>query len=329
MFQYQRDGKLSGRGRVFGGGFLSIAVHGLGGVAALYISQIVPSAPPKAMKSALTYMAAVAIPVIPDEPAMVDLAVLDLPRVQPVEVRLAPAPEPAAQPLPEIARAAVPVPMATVVPPVVQPRLAEPPPSKEVTVGTFAAVGAKAPTSPVRTVADSGFGQAVSVSAGPAGPALRTVADAGFGAVVVGAKATTPPRTVTDTGFGTAGLGANQTRPALREVKQTGFSDTQPAAAATKAAPPERVEVPLEVISKPNPAYTAEARAMKLEGEVSLEVEFCASGSVRVLRVVRGLGHGLDEAAVKAAERITFKPAQSQGRAVDVRTTVHISFRLS
>jgi TonB family protein len=94
-------------------------------------------------------------------------------------------------------------------------------------------------------------------------------------------------------------------------------------------AAPERPDVPLEVLSKPTPTYTAIARELRLEGEVSLEVEFCASGAVRVLRVVRGLGHGLDEAAMKAAEQIRFKPAQSHGRAVDVRTTVHITFRLS
>jgi TonB family protein len=68
---------------------------------------------------------------------------------------------------------------------------------------------------------------------------------------------------------------------------------------------------------------------MRVEGEVSLEVEFCATGNVRVLRVVRGLGHGLDEEAVRAAEKIKFKPAQSSGRSVDFKTTVHISFRLS
>jgi len=48
-----------------------------------------------------------------------------------------------------------------------------------------------------------------------------------------------------------------------------------------------------------------------------------------VVRVVRGLGHGLDEAAERAALRIRFKPAQSDGRAVDFRATVLITFRLS
>jgi TonB family protein len=62
---------------------------------------------------------------------------------------------------------------------------------------------------------------------------------------------------------------------------------------------------------------------------VALDLEFTAAGEVRVLRVVSGLGHGLDEAAERAASRIRFKPAQSDGRAVVSRATVYITFRLS
>jgi TonB family protein len=58
-------------------------------------------------------------------------------------------------------------------------------------------------------------------------------------------------------------------------------------------------------------------------------VEFSASSQVRVVRVVRGLTHGLDELAARAAEQMKFKPAQSNGRPIDVQTTVHIVFRLA
>ena len=86
---------------------------------------------------------------------------------------------------------------------------------------------------------------------------------------------------------------------------------------------------PVEIVFKPTPEYTDEARSARIEGTVSLELEFTAGGDVRVLRVVRGLGHGLDEAAQRAALRIRFKPAQSDGGPVDSRATVHITFRLS
>ena len=99
----------------------------------------------------------------------------------------------------------------------------------------------------------------------------------------------------------------------------------KPSAAAV-ALPIER---PVEIVFKPTPEYTDDARSARIEGTVTLDLEFTAAGDIRVLRVVRGLGHGLDEAAERAALRIRFKPAQSDGRAVDSRATVHITFRLS
>jgi TonB family protein len=86
---------------------------------------------------------------------------------------------------------------------------------------------------------------------------------------------------------------------------------------------------PVEIVSKPKPVYTDEARKLNLEGEVLLEVLFGANGQLRVNRVVRGLGHGLDEAAVTAANKIKFKPAQRNGSAVDSTAIVHVMFQLA
>jgi TonB family protein len=85
----------------------------------------------------------------------------------------------------------------------------------------------------------------------------------------------------------------------------------------------------MEILYKPNPVYTEEARRLRLEGEVLLEVVFGASGELRVLRVVRGLGHGLDEAAVRSAQQIRFKPAKREGQAVDSVATLHVRFQLA
>ena len=86
---------------------------------------------------------------------------------------------------------------------------------------------------------------------------------------------------------------------------------------------------PVEITFKPNPAYTDEARSMKLEGEVLLEVSFSASGTLHVNRVVRGLGHGLDETAIAAANKIRFKPALRGGQPVDSTAIVHVTFQLA
>ena len=86
---------------------------------------------------------------------------------------------------------------------------------------------------------------------------------------------------------------------------------------------------PLEITFKPNPAYTEEARTLKVEGEVLLEVEFGADETLHVNRVIRGLGHGLDETAIAAANRMQFKPAMRGGQPVDSTAVVHVIYQLN
>jgi TonB family protein len=114
-------------------------------------------------------------------------------------------------------------------------------------------------------------------------------------------------------------------------VQTSGFGSTEIAQATPHAqridAGPATTSV--EITYKPNPIYTNEARNLKLEGEVLLEVEFMANGQLHVNRVVRGLGHGLDEAAVVAANQMRFKPARRNGQAVDSTAVVHVVFQMA
>ncbi len=163
-------------------------------------------------------------------------------------------------------------------------------------------------------------------------PSPGVVVVAGFGSSATTSPQPTARGIVTDAGFGAAsGGGRSQTSEPARAAVRAGGFDAQPAPrkAAAQTPPPPRIDTPVEVVFKPTPEYTEEARALKLEGEVLLEVEFTASSHVRVLRVVHGLGHGLDEAAVRAAEHMRFTPALGGGRPIDFRTTVHIVFRLT
>jgi len=147
---------------------------------------------------------------------------------------------------------------------------------------------------------------------GGAHGARGVVASTGFGGgVATGNARTSSGGTVRDAGFGNADVPAPptvQSRPAAQ--------------AAAKI-------VPAEILSKPVPIYTEEARAKRIEGEVLLEVVLEASGKLRVLRVVRGLGHGLDDAAVRAAEQIRFKPAMKDGQPSDSTAVLHIIFQLA
>jgi TonB family protein len=151
------------------------------------------------------------------------------------------------------------------------------------------------------------------------------VATGGFGTSVAAPRGAANGA-VTTGGFGSGAPGARQA--ASGQVQTAGF-DRANAAQPAVAVAAQPIDRPVEIVFKPTPEYTDDARSARIEGTVSLELEFTAAGDVRVLRVVRGLGHGLDEAAERAALRIRFKPAQSNDRPVDSRATVHITFRLS
>jgi len=85
----------------------------------------------------------------------------------------------------------------------------------------------------------------------------------------------------------------------------------------------------VEILSKPRPLYTEEARRLGIEGEVQLRILFGADGRLKVLALVRGLGHGLDENAALAAAQIQFRPASKQGQAVEQAAVVRVQFQLA
>jgi TonB family protein len=134
---------------------------------------------------------------------------------------------------------------------------------------------------------------------------------------------------VASTGFGN-GV-ANPPQSGKQGVIQSsGFADqTVVTEAPKKKAAADSGTSQVDILSKPRPEYTAEGRALKLEGDVVVDLVFLANGSVQVSHVVSGLGHGLDEAAIQAAQQIKFKPAKRDGEAVDFPARVRIEFRLA
>ncbi len=137
---------------------------------------------------------------------------------------------------------------------------------------------------------------------------------------------------VASSGFGSGTATPVRTNVAIGAVQASGFASADvPAPPTVHSHPAESAAraVPAEIISKPVPTYTQEARSLRIEGEVLLEAVLEASGSLRVVRVVQGLGHGLDDNAVKAAEQIHFKPAMRDGQPADSTVVLHIIFQLA
>jgi TonB family protein len=136
---------------------------------------------------------------------------------------------------------------------------------------------------------------------------------------------------IASTGFGNGvAIEPVSNRRSGAAVQTAGFSNTndQVAQAPKKKVDDTPLVEPVVILAKPRPVYSAEALKLNLEGEVLLEVVFPASGGeVQVNRIVKGLGHGLDEAATRAAQQIKYKPAISNGHPVDFPAVVHIVFQ--
>ncbi len=137
--------------------------------------------------------------------------------------------------------------------------------------------------------------------------------------------------TVASTGFGNGIANPPPSSGKRGTLQSTGFADQTVATEAPKkkAAISESATTPVDILDKPHPQYTAEGRSLRIEGDVVLEMVFLANGTIQVNRVVSGLGHGLDEAATRAAQQIKFKPAKREGQPVDFPARVRIEFRLA
>ena len=183
--------------------------------------------------------------------------------------------------------------------------------SQLVATGSFnAAPGPNTGAGAARKGAVSGTSFGAGVANGvPGGHDMGKVASAGFANGVVG---------------GTGKPGGTGT------VASAGFSTNMgPAPNQVAIKTTEPAFVPPVVISEPHPEYTPEAAQLRIQGEVTLQVRFLATGQVEVLRVVNGLGHGLDEQAKRVAEQIRFKPAEKDGHPVDHTTLIHVTFQLA
>jgi TonB family protein len=95
-----------------------------------------------------------------------------------------------------------------------------------------------------------------------------------------------------------------------------------------ETATPSTVSVPARALVSSAPEYPADARRSGIEADLLLELLIDTRGVVIDARSLRTAGYGLDEAAVAAARRWRFAPAQKDGHLVRVRMTWPVSFRL-
>ena len=84
-----------------------------------------------------------------------------------------------------------------------------------------------------------------------------------------------------------------------------------------------------KLLSSTRPEYTAEARTAGIEGAVQVVVTIGQDGVPRDARIHTGLGHGLDEMAIRCVAEWRFKPGEYDGNPVAVAATLNVSFQLN
>ena len=82
------------------------------------------------------------------------------------------------------------------------------------------------------------------------------------------------------------------------------------------------------ILREVKPDYTEEGRRRNLEGDVVLEIVVRSDGSVGNVKLLQGLGAGLDQRATEAVRQWRFSPAKRYGTPVDVIVEVAMEFKL-
>jgi TonB family protein len=91
----------------------------------------------------------------------------------------------------------------------------------------------------------------------------------------------------------------------------------------------ERLPVKLlKTVFETKPSYTEQARLAGVEGTVIVYAEITEEGSPENLRVLRSLGFGLDEEAIKAVRQWRFEPDSEETTRRRVAMYVPVRFRL-
>ena len=91
----------------------------------------------------------------------------------------------------------------------------------------------------------------------------------------------------------------------------------------------KEVDTRAEVVARPEPKYTEEARRMGAQGRVVLKLLLTADQKIERIRVVRPLPFGLTENAIRAACKVKFKPAMKAGQPVDQWVSIDYEFALA
>ncbi len=96
-----------------------------------------------------------------------------------------------------------------------------------------------------------------------------------------------------------------------RLKKGTSDKFIKPEDVARKETPVEAISQMPKVLKEVKPKYPEEARRLGIEGSVVLSLEIDENGNVVSAKLIKKMGYGFDEEALKAAYQLRFSPAMA------------------
>jgi TonB family protein len=122
------------------------------------------------------------------------------------------------------------------------------------------------------------------------------------------------------------GTDPNQTEAIRKELTNLSYVQKYGSPGVFSALDPD-VQVP-SVITKTDPRYTKDALKARLNGNVLVWLEVDEGGVPANLQIIEGLGHGLNDKALKAAAKWRFKAATKNGALVRCGAVITINFQI-
>ena len=114
---------------------------------------------------------------------------------------------------------------------------------------------------------------------------------------------------------------------AYSQEKQTPSQDSQPSLKVCNDKNPRPcADKPPKLTKRPDPDCSTEARKAKINATVVLAAVVGTDGVAHDISVVRSVGYGLDEAAIKGMKKWRFTPGQGAGKPVPVQIRVELAF---
>lgn len=137
----------------------------------------------------------------------------------------------------------------------------------------------------------------------------------------------TPPIYATDPRYPSGNIPPTPTLPGQQQAS-IGSPTIPDSEDYSRVFKPNEVTRKAQILDRPEPLYTEEARHNQTTGSIRVQMILSATGEVSDVTAITSLPDGLTEKAVEAAKRIKFTPAEKNGHKVSQSATIDYTFNI-